>query len=138
MYAEPRSQFPPLVSHHSPSNLPFTPLCLSFLCHSQSLTTSKSFSTSCHQAVKRSMPFHIYLPLCVSVSLSLIVFFLSILPSHQSHIFFASHSFHAFPLLAPCLLWAFFYVLLFLPISLQSLFPFIFFPSLPLPVLKWV
>lgn len=49
MHAAPRSQFPPLVSHHSPSRFPFafTPLHRSYLCHSQYLATSRSLSWIC-------------------------------------------------------------------------------------------
>lgn len=81
MHAVPHSQFPPLVSHCSPSSFPFvfTPLCLSYLCHSQSSAMSCSLSTLCHQAATCYTPFHIYVPLSLLllfVSLSLIVFFL--------------------------------------------------------------
>ncbi len=97
----PQSQFPSLVSHGLPSCLAFafTPLRLSYLCRSQSVAVSRSLSTLCHQAVTLSMPFHIYLPLrllLVSVSLALIVFFLSIEPSHWSHFVFAVCSVPAF------------------------------------------
>lgn len=70
MHAAPRSQFPPLVSCHSPSCLPFafTPLHRSYLCHSQSLATSRSLSTLCHQSVTHSTPFHFYLPLLFPTS----------------------------------------------------------------------
>lgn len=72
---------PEPISRRSPSRLPFafTPLCLSYLCRSQSLAASCSLSTLRHQAATRPTPFHIYLPLhlpLLSVSLSLIVFFL--------------------------------------------------------------
>lgn len=58
-----------------------------------------SLSALCHEAVMCSEPFHIYLPrhlLLLSLSRVLIVFFLSILPSHWSHYFFGSPSFNAF------------------------------------------
>lgn len=71
----------PFCFHTSSSFLPLSLTIFSYV----------SLSTLCRQAVMRSMPFHIYLPLhllFLSVSLSLIVFLLSISPSHRSHFFF--------------------------------------------------
>lgn len=82
MHTAPRSQFSPLSSHCSPSSfhLAFTPLCLSYLCRSQSLATSRSLSTlspSCNTL--HAISYSIYVPLSLlllSVSLSLIMLFL--------------------------------------------------------------
>lgn len=109
----------------------------SFLPLSLTIFSCVSLSTLCHQAVTRSTPFHIYLLLrllFLSVSLSLIVFLLSILQSHWSHFFFASCSFNAF-FPAPSLLSATPRFPLCSCFSLIRLFfCFVYFPSHSLPV----